>query len=164
MRLVGAASSSVAIQPRHELSAVRHDIGLARRRRMGHSADARRGAEPFDPIEEAAQRPGMCGRAVSSALPAGRTLGSALPKACPVREDGRGFATSMVFATTSMICGTRSGGALAASQTLSDVVSRAVLPRSTRCRSAVASVSRPARVRRVASSMSLCLSFTYGAF
>ena len=58
VELVGAASSSVAIQPRHELSAVRHDIGPAHWRRVGHSADARRGAHSFDPIEEAARRPG----------------------------------------------------------------------------------------------------------
>jgi len=43
-------------------------------------------------------------------------------------------------------------------------VFRAILSRSTRCRSAVASVSWPERVRRAASTMSLCLSFIYGAF
>jgi hypothetical protein len=66
------------------------------------------GAEPIRLIRSRKLRsaPGMCGRAVPSALPEGRKLGSALPKACPVREDGRGFATSIVFATTSMISGT----------------------------------------------------------
>jgi hypothetical protein len=77
VELVGAASSSVAIQPRHELSAVRHDIGLARRRRMGHSADARRGAEPFDPIEEATQRPGHVRPGRS--FPAGRPQAGVRP-------------------------------------------------------------------------------------
>jgi hypothetical protein len=91
------------------------------------------GAERSRLIRSRKQRsaPGMCGRAVSSALPAGRKLASALPKACPMREDGRGFATSIVFATTSMICGTRPGGASAASRMLSEMVSHAVLSRST---------------------------------
>ncbi len=75
VELVGAASSSVAIQPRHELSAVWHDIGLAHRRRMRHFADARRGADRLDRIEEAAQRPGHV-RTGRSFRPAGS------PQAC----------------------------------------------------------------------------------
>jgi hypothetical protein len=53
------------------------------------------------------------------------------------------FAAPAVVGLKSIACVTRPGGASAVSQMLSDVVSRAaVLPRSTRCRSAVGSNSK----------------------
>ena len=97
-------------------------------------------------------------------MPAGRPL-ALVPGACTVRGDGSRSVSWIVSGLRSMMREPRPAGAYSASPDGADPVPGTSPPRSMRCRSVVASVSLPARVRRVASSMSACsMSFMSGAF
>ena len=59
VELVVAAAGLVAVGGCQKLSAVRHDVGRVHRRALGQPAYAWLEVDPFDPIEEAAQRLGQ---------------------------------------------------------------------------------------------------------
>ena len=165
VELVGAASGLVAVGGCQE-------TGRRPARRRVRAAESVWAAPPVPGSDRPrlirSRKPrsasGRCGRAVPGAPLVGRLL-APVPDACPAGGDGCGSRqldrVRRQVDDARAASGRRVRGRRPSGRTQCPAPSRL---RSRRCRSAVASVSRPARVRRVASSMSECsASFMSGA-